>query len=153
MTELPTGIHRVGRPAIAAIFLLAVGCSKLADLPGVYRLDIRQGNAFEERRLARLELGMSREQVSELLGSPAIRDPFNPDRWDYVYTFAPEGRRAEGRKITLHFENEKLARIEGATGSDAARASEPRPARVVRVPSRPPDTGFLKRLLGRYSDE
>src|SRR5690606_10559702 len=35
------------------------------------------------------------------------------NRWDYLYTFQPGGGRTEKRRITLVFENDLLARVEG----------------------------------------
>lgn len=150
--------RRRGGAAAAAILtaaLLAAGCTtRLSDLPGVYRPDIRQGNAFEEAKLARLETGMAREEVLRLLGAPAIDDTFHPDRWDYLHTFAPEGRNETRRRITLRFEDDLLAGIEGdLEAPDAAPAPAAPAARVVRVPPRPPKKGFFARLFGSNDDE
>lgn len=51
----------------------------------VYRANIAQGNFVKEEDLAQLEVGMTRNQVRFLLGTPMIDDPFHADRWDYVY--------------------------------------------------------------------
>lgn len=81
------------------------GCS-------VYKVDIQQGNTLETRQVNQLELGMSREQVTYLLGTPLIRDPFHPERWDYVYSFKPGGGELESAHLTLYFENGSLAKID-----------------------------------------
>lgn len=51
----------------------------------VYRASISQGNLVKEEDLAQLEVGMTKNQVRFLLGTPMIDDPFNKQRWDYVY--------------------------------------------------------------------
>ena len=51
----------------------------------VYRANIAQGNVIKDDDLAQLEVGMTRNQVRFLLGTPMIDDPFTRDRWDYVY--------------------------------------------------------------------
>jgi outer membrane protein assembly factor BamE len=51
----------------------------------VYRLNISQGNLIEQEDLDQVEVGMTRNQVRFLLGTPMIDDPFRKDRWDYVY--------------------------------------------------------------------
>ena len=84
-----------------------------------------------------------------LLGTPAVTDVFHPDRWDYVYSFAPGGGESEWRRIVLHFEDGRLARIEGDLRPAGAGPPEPPPAKVVRVPPRPPPKGFLGRILQR----
>ena len=64
--------------------LLANGC--------VYRASISQGNLVEQEDLDQLEVGMTRNQVRFLLGTPMIDDPFRASRWDYVY-FLKIGRK------------------------------------------------------------
>lgn len=149
------GAAAAAAAAVLTAALLAAGCTtRLSDLPGVYRPDIRQGNAFEEAKLARLETGMARDEVLRLLGAPAIDDTFHPDRWDYLYTFAPGGRGETRRRIALHFEDGRLARFEGdLEAPDAAPAPAAPAARVVRVPPRPPEKGFFARLFGSDDDE
>ena len=64
--------------AIALVSLLASsGC--------VYRQAIAQGNLIAQEDLDQAELGMTRNQIRFLLGTPMIDDPFHKDRWDYVY--------------------------------------------------------------------
>ncbi len=62
---------------IIASLALASGC--------VYRASISQGNLIDQEDLDRVELGMTRNQVRFLLGTPMIDDPFHAARWDYVY--------------------------------------------------------------------
>ena len=135
--------------ALLAAALLAAGCSELSEVPvpGLYRLDVRQGNALDDAALARLETGMPRSKVLHLLGTPAIDDVFHPDRWEYLYSFAPRGEETQWRRITLHFKEDRLIRIEGEVPPAAAVSPEPQPAKVVRVPPRPPEKGLLRRAL------
>ena len=55
----------------------------------VYRLDIKQGNFLKPSMIAEVKPGMTEAQVRFVLGPPMIRDPFHPDRWDYVYYNVP----------------------------------------------------------------
>jgi outer membrane protein assembly factor BamE (lipoprotein component of BamABCDE complex) len=48
-----------------------------------------------------------------VLGTPSVKDPFNPDRWDYVQTFSRRGGDMVMRTVTLHFDNGLLSEIEG----------------------------------------
>jgi outer membrane protein assembly factor BamE len=90
--------------SIAALLLLA-SCS-------VYKLEIQQGNALDEKSVSELKLGMDRRQVSFLLGTPTIADPFHKDRWDYLYEHWVDGARVEHKHLALFFENNLLTRIE-----------------------------------------
>ena len=79
----------------------------------IYKQTIQQGNALEADDLQQLKVGMSKRQVSLILGTPAIHDPFHLNRWDYVYTFRPRGREGIQRIITLSFDDGQLVAIEG----------------------------------------
>ena len=81
----------------------------------VYRIDVPQGNRIDAEVIEQLELGMSRNQVEFLLGSPAIIDPYHPDIWHYIY-YLKTGRDGvvDQRHMTLTFTNDLLATVEGA---------------------------------------
>ena len=79
----------------------------------VYKLPTRQGNVIEQKQLDQLKTGQTRDQVRFLLGTPLAASPFNDDRWDYVgYYRTPRGQ-VFTRTVTLHFEGDRLARMEG----------------------------------------
>ena len=93
--------------------LLAMWGCTMSDLPGLYRVEIQQGNIITESKLAELKTGLSRQQVLFLLGSPSITDPFHTDRWDYVFQILDSKYTYTTQKMHLYFEGDKLARIEG----------------------------------------
>lgn len=105
------------------IAVLAVAAGLLASAAGcVHRIDIQQGNFLESEDIDRVAVGMTRVQVRSLLGTPMVADPFQPERWDYIY-YLKRGRlqQAERRHFIVYFdENDKVARIERPT---QARAS------------------------------
>ncbi len=114
----------VSRVFAAALTVAAGGCSTdrlpttadlphVGDLPFVHKIDIQQGNVVTQEMLAQLQPGMDKKKVNFVMGSPVIMDTFHADRWDYLYTFQPGDGRAERRRITLVFEDDKLARVEG----------------------------------------
>lgn len=80
----------------------------------VYKQDIQQGNVLNEDDVAELNIGMTKRQVMVLLGSPSVQSPFHDDRWDYMNTFAPRSRNTVKRVLTLRFENDRLASVEGS---------------------------------------
>lgn len=100
---------------LALLLIISVGaCSSLT--PNLYKLDVRQGNVLEPELLAQVQAGMSKRQVQNLLGTPLLTDPFNQNRWDYVFAYYPRGNRNKGEEqhITLYFEGDILAQIQGA---------------------------------------
>ena len=54
-------------------------------LPGLYTANITQGNIVDGDKVQQLQEGMNAQQVLFLLGTPLLRDTFNPERWDYLY--------------------------------------------------------------------
>jgi outer membrane protein assembly factor BamE len=110
------------------VMLVLAGCKQAPELPSViapYRIDIQQGNVVTQQMVAKLKAGMTRAQVRFALGSPLVVDPFRTDRWDYVYSYQKQGKDIERRHITVIFEEEKLARIEGdVVPMDPMRATE-----------------------------
>ena len=85
--------------------LLSAGCS-------VYKVDVQQGNVIDEEQLEKLKVGMNKNQVIFLLGTPLLKDPFHKDRWDYVYSFRPGGGKTSSKFLTLFFEAETLVKID-----------------------------------------
>jgi len=119
----------------------------LPAIPGVYRIDIQQGNVVEQQMLDRLEIGMERSKVRFIMGTPLLVDPFNQDRWDYVYRIRRGSGEEIGQRVSLHFAGDRLARVDGNLASGAIpEATAERVQTRVKVPKRPPPEGFLKRL-------
>lgn len=121
------------------VFIAA--CS--AEMPGIYRLDIQQGNVLDASMLARLSPGMEKRQVRFILGTPMIIDTFNQDRWDYVYTYSQGGTGIEQRRVTLFFEDDRLARMDGDVYPDDAVEESPSRGSLVIVPEERATRGFF----------
>lgn len=102
---------------ILTALLATTGCSTLR-FPGVYRIDIPQGNFVTEEMLGELQPGMSPEQVRYVLGAPTLVDPFTPDKWFYLMTYRPGKGDNVSQQIVLHFENGSYSRYDGEVIED-----------------------------------
>jgi outer membrane protein assembly factor BamE len=60
-----------------------------------------------------LQVGMSREQVRFIMGTPIATSAFRNDRWDYYGYYKPPRGEPYSRTVSLFFEGDKLARMEG----------------------------------------
>jgi len=91
-----------------------IGMAIIALSGCLYRMEIRQGNHIEASTLQQLEIGMSKNQVQFLLGTPAIVDLYQPDSWYYVFSIqhGTEGA-VEQRSMMLGFSNDQLTTIDG----------------------------------------
>ncbi len=78
-----------------------------------YKIDIQQGNIVAQENVEKLKAGMTRSEVKNLLGTPLVSDIYHADRWDYVYTLRKGWSVDEQKKLTLRFEKDVLAKIEG----------------------------------------
>ena len=107
----------------AHILLLALqlaGCGWLAP----YRIDIQQGNFVSQEMVAQLKLGMTKEQVRFVLGTPLVTDVFHADRWDYVYLLDRPGEPRVQRRLAVFFEDDRVTRLDGDVVA-SARQQEP----------------------------
>ncbi|MDR3417024.1 MAG: outer membrane protein assembly factor BamE [Nevskia sp.] len=104
---MPTFSTLIRLSLVAMLGLGIAGCSI------IYKLPTRQGNVIEQKQLDQLQLGMSKDQVKFLLGTPIASDPFRDERWDYFgYYKSPRGK-VSSRTVSLYFSDSKLARMEG----------------------------------------
>ena len=94
-------------------------------LPDAHKIDIQQGNRIKPQDLARLTLGMTRSQVTFVLGSPLLQDSFHQDRWDYIFYLKPGKGDVRQSKISLFFEGDKLIRIDDSQYHPEQQFSEP----------------------------
>lgn len=110
------------------ILSLSVVLSLVATLSGcnwfgVYTIDIPQGTPVVQSVAKKVQVGMTANQVLYILGSPALKDTLNPNRWDYIYdyTAGTDGRRASkadikdsSQYLSIYFDNTgRVARIDG----------------------------------------
>ena len=98
-----------------AVIVAVAGCKQVPMLPGigVHKIDIQQGNAVTQEMVAKLQPGMTRNQVRFVLGTPLLVDPFRTDRWDYFYSYIKRGDLVEQRRLAVFFKDDKLDRVEG----------------------------------------
>ena len=100
---------------VAALLSACKAAEIVPRIPGLepYRMTIQQGNNLSQEMVAQLKLGMTREQVRFVLGTPLLMDVFHADRWDYVYYREIPGGKREQRNLSVVFEKDKLVRVLG----------------------------------------
>ena len=47
-------------------------------------------NTIKLEQLENLEIGMTKDDVRKIMGSPMLSDPFHEQRWDYIYRYVPD---------------------------------------------------------------
>ena len=112
---------RLGRILLVSAAVAAMaGCSSLdgasrrvANAVTPYKIDIVQGNFVSREQVQALQVGMSRQQVRDILGTPLVTSVFHADRWEYVFTIKRPSAERETRKLTVFFQGDTLAKFEG----------------------------------------
>lgn len=106
------------RPNILQALLLTTLCLGLpacgfVGFPGVYKIDVEQGNLVTQDMIEELQPGMSRRQVRFIMGSPLVEDTFHPDRWDYPYMIRNGQTIIREAQVRIFFEGDRLVDITG----------------------------------------
>ena len=118
-------LKNIAKVGAAALFVLGLtACSGLTTISDdskskigkvfkPYRPDMVQGNFISKEQLERLKVGMDREEVKVILGTPLLTSVMHTNRWDYVFAFKRgDTQLVEQRQVTLFFEKEALAKIQ-----------------------------------------
>lgn len=96
------------RAALAVLLLIPLSACEI-----VYKLPTRQGNVLEQKELDKVTVGMTREQVRFILGTPIAASTLRDDRWDYFGYYKPPRGKAMSRTVSLYFNGDQLVRMEG----------------------------------------
>jgi outer membrane protein assembly factor BamE len=105
-------IAKSGLMLLCCVLLSACNTGPLR-FPGVYRIDIPQGNVMTQDMIDQLRPGLTKRQVNFIMGTPLIKDTFDQDRWDYLYSFQPGGKERVQETLSLYFENDALTHFTG----------------------------------------
>ncbi|WP_114325335.1 outer membrane protein assembly factor BamE [Candidatus Colwellia aromaticivorans] len=98
------------RTVIISIALSLSACSSW-----VYRIDIPQGNYLEQKSIDKIQIGMTKEQVKFILGSPVLIDTFDNDTWNYIYRFksGKSDKLDVQKSFTIKFKDDELISADG----------------------------------------
>jgi outer membrane protein assembly factor BamE len=80
--------------------------------PGVYKINVQQGNIVTDEELSQLAEGMSRSQVHAVMGTPLMLNPVDLSREYYVYTFQRGGGEIKEQRIIVYYEGDQYAHYE-----------------------------------------
>ena len=127
---------------LTLIFVLLSGCSdsttKIPELPKfkmpswldfsmpkveLYKPTITQGSDLEIDAVKKIKIGMTKDDVINLIGTPSINDPFHQDQWDYIHHSSIDGEKLTHYRLTLIFSGNYLTEID-SSGLDELTNSE-----------------------------
>jgi outer membrane protein assembly factor BamE len=120
------------------VIATAIGLSTAACswdwLPFVYRQDIHQGNIISQEMVDQLRPGMTKRQVTYVMGAPLMIDPFHDERWDYVYSNQPGDEPRVQKNVTLIFSGDELAELQGDFRPGTLPSIEMKKDATINVP-------------------
>ncbi|WP_169708576.1 outer membrane protein assembly factor BamE [Trinickia terrae] len=110
-----------GTLIVAAAVAALAGCStynsvtqRIAQSITPYRITVVQGNFVSAEMAAKMQAGMSRDQVRALLGTPLLTDMFHADRWDYLFYFKRGSTSiVQQRNFIVNFQSDRVASWSG----------------------------------------
>lgn len=130
----PTGVVNIRAmknlmiSALSIILLGGCGLSNLkfpdVKIPRVYKIPVQQGNVITQEMVNRLKPGMTRNQVSFVMGDTVLQDPFERNRWVYLYTLEVPDFFNQQLKMVLDFEDDLLTTISGDLAPIAEAAEQ-----------------------------
>ena len=110
---------------LLTIIILLNSCSMIKTLPDIsnslsgfsemiipsYKEDLNQGSVIRVDKFSLIKPGMTSNEVIGLIGSPSIVDGFHSNQWEYIHYSILKDKTKIFFRITLLFENDKLAEI------------------------------------------
>ena len=88
------------------LLCVLAGCGSNFGFPGVYRINVEQGNVVNEEMVEKLRPGLNKRQVRYIMGTPLIEDSFHADRWDYRYLLRNGTETLVETRLTLWFDGD-----------------------------------------------
>jgi outer membrane protein assembly factor BamE len=98
---------------VALCVLMGLGLSACSSWITPYRPEVVQGNFVSSEQVQALRMGMPRQAVRDILGTPLVTSLFHSDRWDYAFTIRRLGAEPQQRRLSVFFKADVLDRIEG----------------------------------------
>ena len=82
------------------------------SIPDSYKSDVLQGSVLDRYSVNQLKIGMTKSQVTDLIGSPSIIDLFHNAQWDYINFSTLHQRENIRYRLTLKFDGDLLVEID-----------------------------------------
>jgi outer membrane protein assembly factor BamE len=131
--------------------LTLASCSTILNhLPGVYTIDIQQGNIIEQSMVDQLKPNMNKRQVLYIMGSPMLNNVFQKNRWDYLYSNQPSREDRVQKQLSLFFKNDQIVGMEGDFRPGAVPVVKTSGETTVDVPKRDLDKTLWEKITGLF---
>ncbi len=137
--------------ALFTLLTLSACSTVMNNLPGVYSLDIQQGNMISQEIIDQLRPHMTKRQVLYIMGSPMLVDVFHHKRWDYIYSDQPGGKERTQKRVSLFFVNDKLSSIQGDLRPSTLPVKRESNETSIDIPKRKLDKTLWEKITGLFN--
>jgi outer membrane protein assembly factor BamE len=93
--------------------LLAVLLASCTSIVPYYKADIQQGNVLPAAKIAKLKPGMTRIEITNLLGDAVLQNSLDSQQLQYIYTDKPNQGKYVEKRLLLQLRNGKLVSAKG----------------------------------------
>jgi outer membrane protein assembly factor BamE len=101
-----------------SLVFLSINLLQACSFPGVFKINVQQGNIITQEMLDTLKPGMTQKQVHFVLGKPVLENTFDTSLENYVYTYQKAGGDIQQQTIKIYYENDLYLRYEGTLLED-----------------------------------
>jgi len=102
-----------GSPMQRILLLILLTTLASCSLPKVHKVIVQQGNIINQEMIDQLKPGMTKSQVAYVMGEPILKNTFDENRWDYMYTLEVPGVLRSNMRMSLFFDGEILGYFTG----------------------------------------
>jgi outer membrane protein assembly factor BamE len=135
---------------VAASLTLTSCTTILTNLPGVYTVDVQQGNIVDQSMIDQLRPSMNKRQVLYIMGSAMLVDFFHKNRWDYLYSAQVAGGDRQQKRISLFFDNDQLIGVQGDFKPSEVPVVKTSEETTVEVPKRDLEKTLWEMITGLF---
>ena len=139
-------------PAITLVCMVFAGCTTILEsIPGIYKIDVQQGNIIDKETVDQLRPNMNKRQVLFIMGTPMLRDVFHQKRWDYIYSEQLGGEARVQKRLSLYFEGDTLTGVQGDFRPSSLPVLKPSNEVTIELPERSVEKTFSEKIVDMFS--
>jgi outer membrane protein assembly factor BamE len=97
-----------------AVILSACSGVKFSEWRFPYMYPVQQGNYVTEQQLSQLKVGMTKDQVSFVIGHPVTQFMFNSQQWQYMFQQFRNDKLRNSYIVNINFESDIMRSVESA---------------------------------------
>ncbi len=139
-------------PILLTLSITLTSCTTImANIPGVYTLDIQQGNVINQDMIDQLKPSMTKRQVLYIMGSSMLVDVFHQTRWDYIYSEQLDGEQRKQKRLSLFFNGDILSSVQGDFKPNTSLVNRKSNETTIEVPTRILDKTLWGKIVSFFS--